>query len=193
MSRLPIRSVRVKTPWYSGVGKWLKEWIPLPLSFLAIFMSGSQYYFTFLHHVDELRVVPDPIVPLIVNPHDAVGTLPDGLQIVFINSGNRAMAVLNVILEIGANDNCGEPDVHVDKNGKSTFPITPQKGTYECFLCLRFNLATPSDASAGGRISVNHYTFTELDRNRGLQMTFNIIRNTSPKLVWHASGFIWSD
>src|SRR6266404_6005130 len=101
MTRLPVREVGERVPLYVKLFTGLKEWLPLPFSIIAILISSTQYYFTILQQVDELRIVREPFLLLLPDHTKAIAHLPHDIRITFINSGNRAMAVMNVLLEIG--------------------------------------------------------------------------------------------
>jgi hypothetical protein len=101
MSKLPVRTVTEKIRPYITFFKWLREWLPLPFSIIAISISSMQFYLSSVLQVDELQIVRDPFLLSLPDHTKAVADLPRDLGILFINSGNRSMAVMHVLLEIG--------------------------------------------------------------------------------------------
>ena len=84
---------RLKKPKKEKSINW-QQWIGSPTAWLALLLSASSFFYTFLYHSDELSVVMDnpTITPA---GEEFVITPPPSMT--FINSGSRPVAITSAI------------------------------------------------------------------------------------------------
>jgi hypothetical protein len=75
-----------------------QSWVGSPTAWLALILSASSFFYTFLYHSDELSVVIDEPVIQLNRQNKIEITSPRGVT--FINSGSRPVAVTGVRLNI---------------------------------------------------------------------------------------------
>jgi hypothetical protein len=76
-------------------GNW-QFWIGSPTAWLALLLSSTTAFYTFLYHSDELSVVIDS--PSIVLDNDGKLAVHSPSSVTFINSGSRPVAVTGIQL-----------------------------------------------------------------------------------------------
>jgi hypothetical protein len=81
-------------------GLTAKDWITITLSSLALVISASSAYYNILRQQDDLRVVIGEAPGIFYDTNARNIAIIGGQGLTFINSGNRAAAIMNVSLVI---------------------------------------------------------------------------------------------
>lgn len=95
VSGLPVDSETKKE------GLKLKDVVSLVLSTLAFAVSGGTAYYNIIRETDDLRVVISSTPSYRIDEGLKRAAAFGDLSMVFINSGNRAAAIVRVVLEVG--------------------------------------------------------------------------------------------
>jgi hypothetical protein len=83
--------------------------------------------------------------------------------------------------------------IHSQKDGGITFslPDPAKKTLSNGILCLRFDLATPSDPLAYGRLVLGAYEFHEQNKDGSWEIDISKQIPAPPNIVWHATRSIF--
>jgi hypothetical protein len=71
------------------------------IAVVALLVSGSVAYFTNLRQLEELRVVPERLIPLFEDAKASELLMPLWLRFTFINSGNTSLAIVGASASAG--------------------------------------------------------------------------------------------